>query len=102
MAASDKINNDFLLNLQKVLTEATGIKWEIEISRGQLGETIADREKAQDSENKKNVSDLPLVKAILSEFKGSKIETLTRKINKQENIEESSFEESENYFDEDL
>ncbi len=102
MAASDKINNDFLLNLQRVLTEATGIKWEIEISRGQLGETIADREKAQDNENKKNVSDLPLVKAILSEFKGSKIETLTRKINKQENIEESSFEESENYFDEDL
>ena len=29
MAASDKINNDFLLNLQKILAEATGRKWEI-------------------------------------------------------------------------
>lgn len=103
MAASDKINNDFLLNLQKILAEATGRKWEIEISRGQLGETIADREKAQDTANKKNVSDLPLVKAILSEFKGSKIETLTRKINRTtEEDEETSFEENETYFDEDL
>ncbi len=103
MTTAEKVNNDFLLNLQKVLTEATGEKWNIEIERGLLGETIAQREKAADDANKKNVSDLPLVKAILAEFKGAKIETLTRKIN-QENAGEAvdSYEEETNYFDEDL
>lgn len=103
MTTAEKVNNDFLLNLQKVLTEATGEKWNIEIERGLLGETIAQREKAADDANKKNVSDLPLVKAILAEFKGARIETLTRKIN-QENagVAVDSYEEETNYFDEDL
>ncbi len=103
MTTAEKVNNDFLLNLQKVLTEATGEKWNIEIERGLLGETIAQREKAADDANKKNVSDLPLVKAILAEFKGARIETLTRKIN-QENADVAvdSYEEETNYFDEDV
>ncbi len=106
--ASDKVNNDFLLDLQKILTEATGIKWDINIVPGALGETIADKEQAQDTANKKNVSDLPLVKAILAEFKGARIETLTRKITADE-AEESgeitastvSYDDNDNYFDED-
>lgn len=104
MTVSEKVSNDFLLNLQKVLHEATGDKWQIETLRGALGQTIAEQEKAEDESNKRNVSDLPLVKAILAEFKGSKIETLTRKIN-EENAEESSditYDDTENYFDEDL
>lgn len=106
---SDKINNDFLLNLQHVLIEATGSKWDIEVLRGYLGETIADKEEAADNANKKSVSDLPLVKAILAEFKGSKIETLTRKISSTEEEEPeeaassfNSYEDNDNYFDEDL
>lgn len=103
VTASDKINNDFLLNLQNVLIEATGQKWDIDVRRGQLGETIADRERAQDTANKKSVSDLPLVKAILAEFNGAKIETLTRKINAEaEEESEISFDDNNNYFDEDL
>lgn len=103
VTASDKINNDFLLNLQNVLIEATGQKWDIDVRRGQLGETIADRERAQDNANKKSVSDLPLVKAILAEFNGAKIETLTRKINAEaEEESEISFDDNNNYFDEDL
>ncbi|MBE6458587.1 MAG: DNA polymerase III subunit gamma/tau [Alphaproteobacteria bacterium] len=101
ITVSDKINNDFVLNLQNVLIEATGQKWDIEIQRGQLGETIADKEQAQDNANKKSVSDLPLVKAILAEFNGAKIETLTRKIHTEEKSE-ISFEDNNNYFDEDL
>lgn len=106
--ASDKINNDFLLDLQKILMEATGIKWDINIVSGAVSETIADKEQAQDNANKKNVSDLPLVKAILAEFKGAKIETLTRKIttNEDEESEEItassvSYDDNDNYFDED-
>ncbi len=102
MTTSEKVSNDFLLNLQHVLTEATGQKWQIEILRGPLGETIADREQAADAANKKNVSDLPLVKAILAEFKGAKIETLIRKINEENQEDLDSFDEPETYFDEDL
>ncbi len=108
ITASDKINNDFLLNLQNILIEATGSKWDIEVLRGHLGETIANKEEAADNANKKSVSDLPLVKAILAEFKGAKIETLTRKISStdEEEPEETtssfnSYEDNDNYFDED-
>ena len=101
ITASDKINNDFLLNLQNILLDATGKKWDIELKRGHLGETISDKEHAQDNANKKSVSDLPLVKAILSEFKGSKIETLVRKLDEQQDVDvETSFDDNYNYFDE--
>ncbi len=102
ITTSEKVGNDFLLSLQNLLVEVTGKKWEIEILRGSLGETLADKERATEETNKKNVSDLPLVKAILAEFKGAKIETLTRKINEEtaENVE--SYDEPETYFDEDL
>ena len=100
--ASDKINNDFLLNLQRLLTKATGICWNIDIRSGVLGETIADKEAARDMESKKDVMDLPLVKAILAEFHGARIDSLTRKATQQEeNAEAASFEEENNYFDED-
>ncbi len=103
IAVSDKINNDFLLNLQNILIEASGIKWNIEIVPGAVGETIADKEAAKDNENKKNVMDLPLVKAIMSEFRGAKIETLTRKLKNddQKNEEFSAFDDDINYIDED-
>ena len=103
MTLADKVNNDFLLNLQKVLTEATGEKWKIETSRSKMGETIAQHEQAADEANKRNVADLPLVKAILAEFKGSKIETLTRKLTEESLEDETTgFEDAETYFDEDL
>lgn len=103
MTLADKVNNDFLLNLQKVLTEATGEKWKIETSRGKMGETIAQHEQTADEANKRNVADLPLVKAILAEFKGSKIETLTRKLTEESLEDETTgFEDAETYFDEDL
>lgn len=102
ITVSDKINNDFLLNLQNILIEATGQKWNIDVKRGQLGETIADKEQALDNANKKSVSDLPLVKAILSEFSGAKIETLTRKISSEANREDEISFDDNNYFDEDM
>ena len=79
MAVSDKIQPDFMLNLQKALSEATGRSWQIEIRRGPLGETLADKEKAALEQDKRNISEYPLVKAILNEFKGARIDTVTRK-----------------------
>ena len=89
ISVSEKINKDFLLNLQNILSEATGIKWEIDVSSAALGQTMADKEAEKDMMQKKDVMDLPLVKVIMAEFKGAKIESLTRKIiEKAENSEE--------------
>ena len=83
------------MNLHKILTEATGLTWKIDILRGCVGETLADQERAELEEDKRSISEYPLVKAILAEFKGAKIETLTRKIT-SESAEE---DEDEVFFD---
>lgn len=79
MNIAPTIHQDFIMNLHKLLSEATGRQWEIEIIKGDLGETIADKEKSATEATKKNVSEYPLVKKILEEFKGAKIETVIRK-----------------------
>lgn len=79
MNIAPSIHQDFIMNLHKLLSEATGRQWEIEIIKGDLGETIADKEKSAAEATKKNVSEYPLVKKILDEFKGAKIETVIRK-----------------------
>ena len=93
MNVSDKIHPDFIMNLHKILTEATGLTWKIDILRGCVGETLADQERAELEEDKRSISEYPLVKAILAEFKGAKIETLTRKI-----ISESAEEDEDEVF----
>ncbi len=79
MNIATQINQDFIANLQKVLYKATGKKWELEIDKGELGETIASRESAVVEAKKKSVSEYPLVKKILEEFRGARIETVIRK-----------------------
>ncbi len=101
ISISDKINNDFLLNLQNILMEATGIKWRIDVAKGCLGETIADKELAKDNEEKRDVMELPLVRAILSEFKGAKIESLTRNVPLENNEDSNSFFDENIFVDED-
>lgn len=83
MTVDNKIDTDFIMNLHHLLSEITGKKWKIDSQYGTLGVTLAKKERAKDEENKKNISEYPLVKAILAEFKGAKIETLTRKIIEQ-------------------
>lgn len=100
MTISDKISNDFIMNLHKELLQATGKNWKIESLRGSLGQTLAAKENAEDEENKRSISEYPLVKAILAEFKGAKIETLVR-IQKEESATDND-DETETFFDEDL
>lgn len=93
---SEKINPDYILNLHKILEEATGKSWKIEITKGSLGQTISQKENAKTEEEKRNIMEYPLVKAIMAEFKGAKIETLTRKIMENDDDETSSFGGEEN------
>ena len=98
MTISDKIHPDFIMNLHKILAEATGKEWKIDILRGHLGETIADKERAKSEEEKRSIMEYPLVKAIMAEFKGAKIETLTRRVDLEETADGEA--DSELFFEE--
>lgn len=93
LTLSDKAQPDLLQNLQKTLEEATNHKWQFDIRRGALGETLADKEKALLEKDKRDIAEYPLVRAILSEFKGAKIDTLTRKVSEEDGAE-SDFDEA--------
>ena len=80
MTISDKISSDFILNLHKILEQATGKVWKIDTVHGNLGQTLFQKEDAKIAEERKDIMESPLVKAILAEFKGARIETIIRKI----------------------
>ena len=103
VCVSDKVNNDFLMNLQNWLKETTKINWLVDVEKGNLGQTIAEKEEAKDREEKKDAMELPLVKAIMAEFRGAKIDSLTRQIiNEDDDISsESVFENDDVYIEED-
>lgn len=93
MNISPQIQQDFIVNLHKILSSATGKQWEIEIEKGEVGETIAAKENAAAEAKKKSVAEYPLVKKILEEFKGARIETVVRK--KLEELAETEEDSSE-------
>ena len=59
-----------------------------------LGETLADKENAAIDADKRSAAEHPLVKAVYAEFKGARIDTITRKIS--ETAPEDSDTEEEN------
>lgn len=102
--AADRVGNDTLAALNKILEETTGGKWALDIVPGEVGRTVADIENEQKEKDKKNVAETPLVKAILEEFRGARIENLTRKVKVGEDDGDESANEdifntnSEDYF----
>ena len=106
IALSEKADKDLITNLRKFLAKETGVSWVIDIDYEPLGETLAYKETKELERDKKNISEYPLVKAILSEFNGAKIETVIRKaVEDAENEEAADFiipeENSETYEEED-
>lgn len=106
IALSEKADKDLIANLRKFLAKETGVSWVIDIDYEPLGETLAFKENKELERDKKNISEYPLVKAILSEFSGAKIETVIRKaVEDSEDEEAAEFtvpeENSETYDDED-
>lgn len=75
----ERIGNEDLSALNAFLEKMTGAKWALDVVAGKVGRTIADIENEQKENDKRNVAETPLVKAILEEFRGAKIGTLTRK-----------------------
>ena len=105
IALSEKADKDLIANLRKFLVKETGVSWVIDIDYEPLGETLAFKETKELERDKKNISEYPLVKAILSEFGGAKIETVIRKaVDDAEDDEATEFnipeENSETYDDE--
>ncbi len=106
IALSEKADKDLIANLRKFLAKETGVSWVIDIDYEPLGETLAFKENKELERDKKNISEYPLVKAILSEFSGAKIETVIRKaVEDAEDEAAAEFtvpeENSETYDDED-
>ena len=102
--AADRVGNDTLAALNKILEETIGGKWALDIVPGEVGRTVADIENEQKEKDKKNIAETPLVKAILEEFRGARIENLTRKVKAGEDDGDESANEdifntnSEDYF----
>ncbi len=78
MAVSDRLQQDFIPNVKKILEENSGCSWQIEIRHGSLGQTLADCEKAAKESEKRQISEQPLVKAVLNAFPGARIDTVIR------------------------
>ena len=99
MTITDKISPDFIMNLHKILEQATGKSWKIDTVRGNLGQTLFQKEDAKLAEERKDIMESPLVKAILAEFKGARIETITRKISQNsEDDDDDTSQNDENQF----
>ena len=98
VAADSKINRDFWVALQSFLEKNTHQKWIIDVTDSPLGQTIADKEELKTMAYQKDALELPLVKAIMAEFAGAKIDSLVRKIQKETN-EETDFVDYNNYME---
>ena len=96
MAVSDKISPDFILNLHKILENATGKPWKIDIYRGTLKQTLFQKENAKLEEERRDIMESPLVKAIMAEFKGARIETIIRKVAEDDSQDDENIFTSEN------
>lgn len=101
--AADRVSNETLSAVNKFLEETTGAKWALDIIPGEVGRTIADAENEQKEKDKKNIAETPLVKAILDEFRGARIENLTRKAAPEDQEGESAenddiFSNNEDFF----
>ena len=87
--ANDRVSQDFMMTLGNLLEQASGKKWVLDIVPGEVIYSIANIENAKKEADQKNVADNPLVKAILQEFRGAKIDTLVRKVLSDNADEES-------------
>lgn len=88
IAVSEKADKNLVFNFRTFLEKETGTLWKIDIDYEPLGETLAFLEAKELNRDKKNISEYPLVKAILDEFSGAKIDTIIRR-----QVEEADDEE---------
>jgi DNA polymerase-3 subunit gamma/tau len=99
IALSEKAERNLIADLRKFLAGETGINWIIDTDYEPLGETLAYQESRELNRDKENISEYPLVKAILSEFNGAKIETIVRKATEEAEDENLDFFEAEANFE---
>lgn len=97
IAVSEKADKNLVHDLRLFLEKETGTPWNFEIDYEPLGETLAFIEAKELNKNKKNISEYPLVRAILNEFNGATIETIIRKsVQEAEDEEPTEFSGEDN------
>jgi len=67
---------DLASKLSALLSEATGTRWTIAVSRDSGETTIAEQGNAADTARKTAAADHPLVRAIMAAFPGARIDTV--------------------------
>ncbi|MBO4285534.1 MAG: DNA polymerase III subunit gamma/tau [Alphaproteobacteria bacterium] len=92
---------DLVGNIKKALKDATNVSWVVETRFNEVGETLADIEKAQKDEDTKQISQYPLVRAVLDEFKGAKFDTLLRVDTSAKSVNTDEQEQINNFEEED-
>ncbi|MBO6289039.1 MAG: DNA polymerase III subunit gamma/tau [Alphaproteobacteria bacterium] len=103
IAVDMNTDKDLVARLKRFLEEETLTRWAVDIDYEPLGETLADKEREQISGDKKNISEYPLVRAILNEFNGAKIETMIRKaLDSAEDEDAVEFSAPEIMYDNDI
>ena len=94
---ADTVQPQFIADVIKVLEETTGQHWVIDVLTGPLGTTVADEELSALARQQQDVMQYPLVQAIMAEFKGAKIDSLTRQSSElQQKTEEVSDNDTAN------
>ena len=92
---------DLVGNIKKALKDATNVSWVVETRFNEVGETLADIEKAQKDEDTRQISQYPLVRAVLDEFKGAKFDTLLRVDSSAKSVNTDEQEQINNFEEED-
>jgi len=92
---------DLADNLKKALKDATNVSWVVETHFSEAGETLADKERAKKDEDAKQISQYPLVRAVLDEFKGAKFDTLLRVDTSAKSVNTDEQEQINNFEEED-
>lgn len=101
LEVTEDIASDFINKLKAALFEATGATWVLDITQGLRGETLADIENNKKENDKRQISEVPLVRSIMKEFPDAKLETVVRTETEEETSNQTeddlinNFEEEE-------
>tara|TARA_Y100000588_G_scaffold394702_1_gene516710 strand:- start:2359 stop:3999 length:1641 start_codon:yes stop_codon:yes gene_type:complete len=84
ISVADGLDSAFLSRVSDLLSEWTGISWNVSLAEGQGDKTLVEQQRDQERQTKKEAAGDPVVSAVLTNFPGAKIESVRRLIGRDE------------------